>query len=284
MKDMLDLYHHSAFACSKKVTELYSTSFTLGIKALENRFHDAIYGIYGFVRFADEIVDTMHEWDKEDLLKRFREETFFALDEKISLNPILHAFQRTVHTYHIDRGLIEAFLNSMEMDLHYARYKQEHYEQYIYGSAEVVGLMCLKVFCGKNDALYQELILPARHLGAAFQKVNFLRDLQDDYKERGRVYFPNVDFENFCAQQKTAIEADIQRDFEIAYAGIMQLPAGAKFGVYLAYKYYLKLFKKIRQTNHKSVMQTRIRVSDPAKIGMWASLYVRSNMLGVYVP
>lgn len=281
---MLELYDSSSYACSRKVTEMYSTSFTLGIKALHNSYHDAIYGIYGFVRFADEIVDTFHDWDKKSLLDNFKADTWKAIDEKISLNPILHAFQKTVHTYAIDHKLIEAFLHSMEMDLYMSNYKQAHYEEYIYGSAEVVGLMCLKVFCGDDVALYERLKEPARYLGAAFQKVNFLRDLQADYKDRGRVYFPDVDFEKFCRKQKTKIEREIQHDFDQAYIGIMQLPAGAKFGVYLAYKYYVKLFAKIRKTAPEHVMQTRIRVSDPAKISLWASLYLRSNMLGIYAP
>lgn len=281
---MLEIFDTSSFACSRKVTELYSTSFTLGIKALHQKYHDAIYGIYGFVRFADEIVDTFHDWDKKELLDRFKADTWRAIEEKISLNPILHAFQKTVHTYQIDHKLIEAFLHSMEMDLYMSNYKQAHYEEYIYGSAEVVGLMCLHVFCEQDKALYAKLEEPARYLGAAFQKVNFLRDLQDDYKARGRVYFPNVDFENFCTRQKDAIEKEIQNDFDEAYKGILELPVTAKFGVYLAYKYYVKLFEKIRKTEPEKVMQTRIRVSDPAKISLWASLYVRSNMLGIYAP
>ena len=281
---MLELFHQSSFACSRKVTELYSTSFTLGIRALDKKYHDAIYGIYGFVRFADEIVDTFHEWNKEDLFIRFREDTNRALDEKISLNPILHSFQITVHTYNIDRGLIDSFLNSMEMDLHISNYKQENYTEYIYGSAEVVGLMCLKVFCEKDEQLFLQLKDAARYLGAAFQKVNFLRDLQADFKERGRVYFPDIDFDNFCHAQKAEIEEEIQIDFEKAYEGIIRLPEGAKFGVYLAYKYYLNLFEKIRKTEAHKVMQTRIRVSNPKKISMWASVYLRSNILGIYAP
>jgi len=281
---MLELFHQSSFACSRKVTELYSTSFTLGIRALDKRYHDAIYGIYGFVRFADEIVDTFHDWDKEDLFNRFREDTNNALDEKISLNPILHAFQLTVHTYEIDRTLIDSFLNSMEMDLHISNYKQENYTEYIYGSAEVVGLMCLKVFCERDEQLFLKLKEPARYLGAAFQKVNFLRDLQADFKERGRVYFPDIDFDNFCHTQKAEIEKEIKVDFEKAYEGIIRLPEGAKFGVYLAYKYYLNLFEKIRKTEAHKVMQTRIRVSNPKKISMWASVYLRSNILGIYAP
>ena len=281
---MLELFHQSSFLCSRKVTELYSTSFTLGIRALDNRFHDAIYGIYGFVRYADEIVDTFHDWDKSALLARFKADTYEAIDQKISLNPILHAFQLTVHKYQIDNKLIDAFLHSMEMDLFTQNYKQAFYEEYIYGSAEVVGLMCLKVFCEGDNVKFESLKQGARYLGAAFQKVNFLRDMQADYKERGRVYFPNVDFDNFCRNQKDAIEADIQSDFEKAYEGIKMLPEGAKFGVYLAYKYYLNLFKKIRKTEAEKVLHTRIRVSNPKKLGIWASVYLRSNVLGIYAP
>ncbi|HRG84714.1 MAG TPA: phytoene/squalene synthase family protein [Chitinophagales bacterium] len=281
---MLELFHQSSFLCSRKVTELYSTSFTLGIRALDNRFHDAIYGIYGFVRYADEIVDTFHDWDKSALLAKFKADTYEAIDQKISLNPILHAFQLTVHKYQIDNKLIDAFLHSMEMDLFTQNYKQEFYEEYIYGSAEVVGLMCLKVFCEGDNVKFESLKQGARYLGAAFQKVNFLRDMQADYKERGRVYFPNVDFDNFCRNQKDAIEADIQSDFEKAYEGIKMLPEGAKFGVYLAYKYYLNLFKKIRKTEAEKVLHTRIRVSNPKKLGIWASVYLRSNVLGIYAP
>ena len=279
---MLELYHQSSFTCSRKVTELYSTSFTLGIKALDKKFHNAIYGIYGFVRYADEIVDTFHDWDKEKLLEKFRRDTFEAIEQKISLNPILHAFQLTVHKYLIQPELIESFLNSMKMDLHFSNYKQAHYEEYIYGSAEVVGLMCLKVFCEGDDKLYQGLISPARSLGAAFQKVNFLRDIRSDYKERGRVYFPDVDFENFCKESKDKIEAEIEIDFEKAFAGILNLPVQARFGVYLAYKYYLKLFNKIRQTDAEEIMQARIRVSDRHKIALWISSYFNSNILGIY--
>lgn len=281
---MLQLFDKSSYACSRKVTELYSTSFTLGIKALDKKYHNAIYGIYGFVRFADEIVDTFHDWDKQELFNRFKEDTYRALDEKISLNPILHAFQLTVHKYEISRELIEAFLSSMEMDLSISTYKQENYTEYIYGSAEVVGLMCLKVFCERDDQKFASLKLPARYLGAAFQKVNFLRDLQEDFKERGRVYFPNVNFDNFCREEKLNIEKEIQEDFEKAFEGILLLPDGAKFGVYLAYKYYLNLFEKIQRTEAEKVMQTRIRVSNPKKISMWASVYLRSNIFGIYAP
>lgn len=266
------------------VTENYTTSFAIGIKALDKKYHDAIYAIYGFVRFADEIVDTFHDWDKKQLLDKFRADTLSAIQDRISLNPILHAFQLTYHKYELDQQLIDSFLSSMEMDLYTSKYKQENYNEYIYGSAEVVGLMCLKVFCHGDGDLFNKLKEPARFLGAAFQKVNFLRDLQADYVERGRMYFPEVDFNNFCHSEKSKIEADIKIDFKKAYEGILMLPSGTRFGVYLAYRYYLKLFAKICSTDPKKVMQTRIRVSNPKKIGMLVSAYFRSNVLGYYAP
>lgn len=282
--DMLELYDRSSFRCSRKVTELYSSSFSLGIRALDKKYHDAIYGIYGFVRFADEIVDTMHDYNKQELLERFRTDTYKALQEGISLNPILHAFQKTVKKYAIDRGLIDAFLHSMEMDLHQTHYREDNYTEYIYGSAEVVGLMCLKVFCDGDEKKYSTLKLPARYLGAAFQKVNFLRDLQDDYIGKGRVYFPNVDFTAFCFEQKQKIEEEIQEDFRKAYTGIIALPKSSRFGVYLAYRYYLRLFKKIESTHPEKVLQVRIRISNTHKLAMWAGTYFRSGLLGVYAP
>jgi 15-cis-phytoene synthase len=281
---MIELFHNSSFVCSRKVTEMYSTSFTLGIKALNPDFRDAIFGIYGFVRFADEIVDTFHQYDKQMLLNRFREDTYRAIEEGISLNPILHAFQLTVHKYQIERKLIDAFLHSMEMDLSFTNYKQEHYEEYIYGSAEVVGLMCLRVFCDGDNATYDKLVPSARSLGAAFQKVNFLRDLRDDFQDKGRVYFPNVNFENFCQEEKLQIEAEIAADFKAAYEGIIQLPKKSRFGVYLAYTYYLKLFQKIKTTPAEKVMETRIRVSNGRKLVLWLQTYFNSNLLGVYTP
>ena len=281
---MIELFHDSSFVCSRKVTEMYSTSFTLGIKALHPDFRDAIFGIYGFVRFADEIVDTFHQYDKQMLLNRFREDTYRAIEEGISLNPILHAFQLTVHKYQIERKLIDAFLHSMEMDLSFTNYKQEHYEEYIYGSAEVVGLMCLRVFCDGDNATYDKLVPSARSLGAAFQKVNFLRDLRDDFQDKGRVYFPNVNFENFCQEEKLQIEAEIAADFKAAYEGIIQLPKKSRFGVYLAYTYYLKLFQKIKTTPAENVMETRIRVSNGRKLVLWLQTYFNSNLLGVYTP
>ncbi|HAE35427.1 MAG TPA: phytoene synthase [Bacteroidetes bacterium] len=278
---MMQLFHDSSFACSKKITELYSTSFTLGIRALHPDFRDAIFGIYGFVRYADEIVDTFHDHDKKYLLDSFREDTWKALDGGISLNPVLHAFQLTVNKYQIDRKLIEAFLHSMEMDLYFADYKREHYDEYIYGSAEVVGLMCLKVFCNGEEEQYNQLVPAARSLGAAFQKVNFLRDMKSDYQDRGRVYFPQVDFSTFSEEMKRQIEDEIAADFEKAYEGIRQLPARSRFGVYLAYRYYLALFRKIRTTPAERVLEARIRVSNPRKLALYASSYLQHSVIGV---
>ncbi len=262
----MDLYTHTALQCSKVITRHYSTSFTLGIQTLHKKFHMPIYAIYGFVRYADEIVDTFHDFDKAQLLARFKMDTYQAIDEKISLNPVLHSFQLVVNQYHIGHDLIEAFLHSMEMDLQGESYNQAGYEEYIYGSAEVVGLMCLRVFCDGDDAEYDRLQPSAKHLGAAFQKVNFLRDIKSDFKERGRIYFPGVDFSDFSQEDKKKIETDIEQDFKAALIGIKQLPPPARAGVYLAYIYYLQLFKKIRKLSASRILSERIRVPDFKKI------------------
>ncbi len=262
----MDLYTHTALQCSKVITRNYSTSFTLGIQTLHKKFHMPIYAIYGFVRYADEIVDTFHDFDKAQLLARFKMDTYQAIDEKISLNPVLHSFQLVVNQYHIGHDLIEAFLHSMEMDLQGESYNQAGYEEYIYGSAEVVGLMCLRVFCDGEDAEYDRLQPSAKHLGAAFQKVNFLRDIKSDFKERGRIYFPGVDFSDFSQEDKKKIETDIEQDFKAALIGIKQLPPPARAGVYLAYIYYLQLFKKIRKLSASRILSERIRIPDFKKI------------------
>lgn len=276
---MLDLYEATTLACSRLITERYSTSFTLGIKTLARRHHWAIYAIYGFVRYADEIVDTFHDFDKKTLFERFRDDTRRAVAEGISLNPVLHSYQKAVRQFGIEDELTEAFLRSMEMDLHPQAYTPAAYETYIYGSAEVVGLMCLRVFCEGDAALYDRLRGPARRLGAAFQKVNFLRDVQADYQERGRVYFPGVDFNAFTEADKQAIETDIRQDFDVAYReGIRQLPAGARRGVYLAYCYYLELFRKLQALPPDRLRQQRIRVPDARKLQMLASVYLKSTL------
>lgn len=262
---MADLYTTTTLECSKLITEYYSTSFTLGIKTLDKKLHTPIYAIYAFVRYADEIVDTFHDYDKEKLLRKFSDDTYDAIDQGISLNPVLHSFQLVVNQYGIDRELIDAFLKSMEMDLIHETYSTEKYQEYIYGSAEVVGLMCLHVFCSENKDQYNQLKDSARSLGSAFQKVNFLRDIQSDYKSRGRIYFPEVDFKSFSDSDKEQIELDIEKDFSAALDGIKALPKGARAGVYLAYIYYYQLFKKIKRTSPKTILNARVRIPDGIK-------------------
>jgi len=270
-----ELFNQTTFECSKLITNRYSTSFSLGIKSLDKKFHYPIYAIYGFVRYADEIVDTFHEKDKAALLNDFKLQTFEAIEKQISLNPVLHCFQMVVNEYQIDHALIKAFLHSMEMDLLDIDYEQASYEEYIYGSAEVVGLMCLKIFCEGDETEYQRLLPPAKSLGSAFQKVNFLRDIKSDYYERGRVYFPGVDFNDFSISHKEKIEADIQKDFEDAYKGIVELPRGARWGVYLAYTYYLKLFDKIKGFPPDKILEERVRVTDSKKLFLLLGSYVK---------
>lgn len=267
----MNLYDEACFECSKLITKKYSTSFSLGIKTFDKSFRYPIYAIYGFVRYADEIVDTFHDYDQQQLIDRFSDETFRAIKEGISTNPVIHSFQQVVNQYHIDHELIRAFLRSMAMDLDNKAYDKDTYQSYIYGSAEVIGLMCLRIFTS-DDALYQSLIPKARSLGAAFQKVNFLRDVKADYTERGRTYFPGIDFNNFTEQDKLAIEAEIKHDFDEAFEGIKRLPAGTRLGVYIAYIYYLQLFKKISYTPANVILQKRIRVSDVRKM----SLYIKA--------
>ncbi|GAA5035749.1 phytoene synthase [Marivirga lumbricoides] len=276
--DAKELFNQTTFECSKLITQRYSTSFTLGIKTLNKKFHYPIYAIYGFVRYADEIVDTFHSKDKKSLLAEFKKQTFEAIERQISLNPVLHCFQMVVNEYQIDRSLIEAFLRSMEMDLIDIEYEQSSYEEYIYGSAEVVGLMCLKVFCEGNETQYQQLLSPAKSLGSAFQKVNFLRDIKSDYYERGRVYFPGVDFNDFAKSHKEKIEADIQGDFDAAYQGILALPKGARLGVYLAYTYYLKLFEKIKNFPPQKILEERVRVKDSKKLFLLIGSYLKHRL------
>lgn len=248
------------FACSKEVTERYSTSFSSAIRLLQSDLRAPIFNIYGFVRLADEIVDTFHDHDKQALLEQFRQETFEAIERGISLNPILNSFQKTVNEFGIAHHLIHAFFRSMESDLTQNRYDRQGYEEYIYGSAEVVGLMCLYVFCEGNEAQYKKLEASARSLGAAFQKVNFLRDIKADYNDLSRMYFPGCNFHNFTESDKARIEEDIERDFRHAYEGILQLPIKSKFGVYVAYKYYDSLFRKIKSTHPRHILHKRIRI------------------------
>jgi phytoene/squalene synthetase len=274
----MNLYDETCFECSKLITQKYSTSFSLGIKAFDVDYRYPIYAIYGFVRYADEIVDTFHEYDKVALICNFRRETFKAIEDGISLNPVIHSFQQVVNRYGIDHQLIDSFLRSMEMDLDQKVYDGEEYNAYIYGSAEAIGLMCLRVFANNDDGLYHALLPQARSLGAAFQKVNFLRDIRSDFEERGRTYFPGVDFNNFTEQVKLNIQANIQRDFDVAFAGIKRLPAGTRLGVYVAYTYYLQLFKKIKNTPANVILQKRIRISDTHKIGLYVKAVLQQKL------
>lgn len=274
----IQLFNHTNLKCSRIITTSYSTSFSLGIRSLSPKFRDPIYAIYGFVRFADEIVDTFHEHDKIFLLEKFKNDTFEAIDHKISLNPVLHSFQWVVHKYGIEKELIEAFLHSMEMDLNHKIYNNTQLKEYIYGSAEVVGLMCLKVFCEGDTEKFGSLKDPAKSLGSAFQKVNFLRDLQSDYVDRGRIYFPQVDFSNFTDNAKKQVEQSIEKEFKHAFKGIIHLPKGAKLGVYLAYIYYTSIFRKIKELSPSSIKEQRVRIPDGRKLALLLETYLRSRL------
>ena len=275
---MKQLFDEVSTGCSKLTTKSYSTSFSLGIRFLDSALHGPIYSIYGFVRFADEIVDTFHGHDKATLLSEFKAETWKAIERKISLNPILNSLQFVVNKYSIDRELIERFFDSMEADLNVNTHSQASYDQYILGSAEVVGLMCLRVFTDNNDNLYRQLKQPAMKLGAAFQKVNFLRDINADYQILGRTYFPGVNFDRFSALDKEMIQQDIEADFEQALAGIKMLPAPCRRGVYLAYYYYKKLFLMIKKTPAERVMSARIRIPNHRKIGLMFQSVLRHQL------
>ncbi len=276
---MKALFDQVSAECSKLTTRTYSTSFSLGIWFLNKRYHKAIYGIYGFVRLADEIVDSFHGYDKAQYLDQLREETSAAIDDGVSLNPILNHFQSVVHQYGIGWDLIGPFLESMKMDLHKSHYTRAEYERYIYGSAEVVGLMCLKVFLeGKHDETYETLKMPARHLGSAFQKVNFLRDLKEDHQQLGRVYFPGIDMDRFGKAEKEQIEREIEHNFDEAIKGIRALPSGSRPGVYLALIYYRRLFNKIRSSAPRDILRERVRIPDPVKIGLAFQALIRERM------
>lgn len=262
---MKQLFDQISVKSSKLVTNTYSTSFSLGIKFLDKSIRTPIYNIYGFVRFADEIVDSFHGYDKANLLQKFRLDTIEAIDQGISLNPILNSFQETVNQYNIEWDLIETFLESMKMDLNPEVSNQAYYEKYILGSAEVVGLMCLHVFTEGDKDLYEKLKPSAQKLGSAFQKVNFLRDAQVDFMDLGRTYFPGVDFNNFSDSDKVEIENDIEQDFREALFGIKQLPASSRGGVYLAYYYYLRLFRKIKGVSPENMIAERIRIPNGQK-------------------
>jgi phytoene/squalene synthetase len=277
---MKDLFDNVSNSCSKLVTKKYSTSFSMAVNMLSPTIREDIYNIYGFVRFADEIVDTFHDYDKEQLLNKFEEDYYTAKHQGISLNPILNSFQKTVNKYKITDDMVAAFLKSMKADLHKNEYETiQEYKDYIYGSADVVGLMCLKVFVNGDDARYEELKEPAMRLGSAFQKVNFLRDLKDDFEVLNRSYFPNIDLGHLDATSKQAIIKEIEDDFDFAYFnGILKLPVEAKFGVYMAYRYYRRLLKKLKSVPSEKIMDTRIRISDPMKINLLARSYVKYKL------
>jgi len=272
---MKHLFDELSYSVSKITTKKYSTSFSLGILALKPSIRSAIYAIYGYVRLADEIVDSFHGYDKEKLLNRLKHETENALQEGISLNPILQSLQETVNRYKIDKSLIEQFLHSMEMDLQKIEYNSELYEEYIFGSAEVVGLMCLQVFTDGNKEQYERLKPYAMKLGSAFQKVNFLRDLKDDYQVLGRTYFPNIDMEVFDNYVKCQIEKEIEKEFKEALTGIKKLPHSSIFGVYLAYKYYLSLFKKIKRKSSVEILNNRVSIPNSEKAFVAFKSYIR---------
>ena len=276
---MKSIFDKVSADCSKNVTNSYSTSFSLATKMLAKSIRQDIYNIYGFVRFADEIVDTFHDYDKKELLNRFIDELNFSLKNKISTNPILNSFQYTVNKYKIDYELIDSFLKSMKMDLKKIKYNSEkEYKEYIYGSADVVGLMCLKVFVSGNEDSYKKLKPNAMALGSAFQKVNFLRDLNADYHDLNRTYFPNLDFKNFDEQSKMLIMKDIESDFKKALKGIYELPNNSKFGVYAAYKYYKRLLIKLKKTSYIKIKNERVRVPNYQKVDVLARSYVRYRL------
>jgi phytoene/squalene synthetase len=276
---MKGIFDKVSYQCSKIVTESYSTSFALATRMLATSIRADIYNIYGFVRFADEIVDTFHGYDKKVLFDRFEADLDRALEDEISLNPILNAFQHTYHKYGIAYDLVASFLKSMRMDLHKNMYRtEEEYREYIYGSADVVGLMCLRVFVNGNEEKYGELRESAMALGSAFQKVNFLRDLKADFEDLNRSYFPNTNLMELDEASKTRIVNEIKADFELGYSGIVQLPGEAKFGVYTAYKYYRKLLRKLQNTSPLEIKSARIRVPDYQKFGVLARSYVKFKL------
>lgn len=275
---MKQLFDSVSIKTSKMVTNSYSTSFSLGIKFLHKDFQDPIYSIYGFVRFADEIVDSFHDYNKKELSAEFKLETYRAIERGISLNPVLNSFQKVINDYNVDHKLIDTFLKSMEMDLENKSYDAEGYKEYILGSAEVVGLMCLRVFVKGNQKMYDDLTPYAMALGSAFQKINFLRDLHADYLGMGRVYFPNVELKELCPKTKAALEDDIELDFNKGLEGIKMLPKDSRFGVYVAYIYYRKLFNKIKSLKPERILEERIRIPNSQKVALFASSYVRHSL------
>ncbi len=272
----MDLYRKNNLDCSRITTRNYSTSFSLGVRVLSPKYREGIYSIYGFVRYADEIVDTFFDQDQRTIFDEFRQETFKSISRGFSINPIIDSFQMAVSKYKIDRELIDAFLLSMEMDLNHEVYSPELLEKYIYGSAEVVGLMCLRVFYFNEPEKYDELIIPARKLGEAFQKVNFLRDARDDFSEKGRIYFKDIDFENFTEETKKQLELEIEKDFLEAMEGIRQLKKQVRLGVYLAYSYYLHLLMEIKKARPEEILKKRYRISNTKKSYLLVNAYLKN--------
>lgn len=275
---MKKIFDEVSLKCSEITTKHYSTSFSLGIRLLDKKIHSPIYSIYGFVRLADEIVDSFHEFDKAKLLNEFKENTKQAIENKISLNPILNSFQEVVNKYNIKWEHIQDFLSSMESDLNQKKHDEDSYKQYIKGSAEAVGLMCLRVFCNNNNKLYNDLEKYAIYLGSVFQKVNFIRDISADYNELKRVYFPQLNINEFNEEEKNKIEDDIEKEFSLALIGIKQLPKSAKKGVFLAYSYYYSLFKKIKSTPADKIMTKRIRIPNFTKF----LILIKIQLLNVF--
>jgi phytoene/squalene synthetase len=277
---MKELFDSVSNDCSKLVTKKYSSSFSLAVKMLSPKIRKDIYNIYGFVRFADEIVDTFHDYDKELLMEHFERDYYLSKKQGISLNPILNSFQQTVKKYGIPDEMVQSFLKSMKADLYKTEYKtKKEYDAYIYGSADVVGLMCLKVFTKGDVKKFEELKDAAMRLGSAFQKVNFLRDLKDDYEVLNRSYFPNIDLGELDAASKQLIISEIEADFNFAFKnGILKLPVEAKFGVYTAFRYYRRLLKKLKKVPSEKIMDTRVRISNPMKINLLARSYVKYKL------
>lgn len=274
----MELYHKNNLDCSKITTHNYSTTFSLGLRVMSRKYSEGIYCLYGFLRYADEIVDTFFDQDQRTIFEEFRQETFKAIDRKFSINPIIDSFQMAVHKYKIDRELVEAFLLSMELDLTHDVYSPELLKTYIYGSAEVVGLMCLRVFYYNEPEKYDELKAPIRKLGIALQKVNFLRDASDDFKEKGRIYFKNIDFSNFTAETKKQLEDEIENDFRESMVGIRQLKKPVRLGVYLVYNYYMHLLKEIKKAQPDEILKKRYRLTNTKKSVLLVNAYLKNTL------
>ena len=273
----MELYLKNNLDCSKVTTHNYSTTFSLGLRVMSRKYSDGIYCLYGFLRYADEIVDTFFDQDQRTIFDEFRQETFKAIDRRFSINPIIHSFQNAVHKYHIERELVEAFLLSMEMDLTHEIYSPELLKKYIYGSAEVVGLMCLKVFYFEEPEKYEELKAPIRKLGMALQKVNFLRDVNDDFKEKGRIYFKNIDFSNFTVEIKKQLEDEIEQDFRESLSGIRKLKKPVRLGVYLVYNYYMYLLKEIKNARPEEILKKRYSITTTKKSYLFVNTYLKNS-------